>query len=365
MSSDITDNITKIKLGISHGDINGIGYEVILKALLDIRINEFFTPILYGSSKVLAYHRKALDIENFSLNSIRHPSEANHKRANIINCTDDNVRVELGKSTELAGSASLKALERAVEDLKNGEIDVLVTAPINKDNIQSNNFRFPGHTEYLMHKCQLKEVLMLMVGENLRVGVVTGHIPLKDVPGTLTEQLILQKIRILNKTLIEDFDIAKPKISVLSLNPHSGDNGLIGKEEIEIIIPAIKKAQEENIVALGPYAADGLFGSKDYSKFDAILAMYHDQGLAPFKAISFTSGVNYTAGLPFVRTSPAHGTAYELAGKNEASEDSFRQAMYLALDIFKNRLRYKKLNENPLRVNQEMINSVTKAGEHY
>ncbi|MDF1549164.1 MAG: 4-hydroxythreonine-4-phosphate dehydrogenase PdxA [Bacteroidales bacterium] len=365
MSSDITDNITKIKLGISHGDINGIGYEVILKALIDIRINEFFTPILYGSSKVLAYHRKALDIENFSLNSIRHPSEANHKRANIINCTDDNVRVELGKSTELAGSASLKALERAVEDLKNGEIDVLVTAPINKDNIQSNNFRFPGHTEYLMHKCQLKEVLMLMVGENLRVGVVTGHIPLKDVPGTLTEQLILQKIRILNKTLIEDFDIAKPKIAVLSLNPHSGDNGLIGKEEIEIIIPAIKKAQEENIVALGPYAADGLFGSKDYSKFDAILAMYHDQGLAPFKAISFTSGVNYTAGLPFVRTSPAHGTAYELAGKNEASEDSFRQAMYLALDIFKNRLRYKKLNENPLRVNQEMINSVTKAGEHY
>lgn len=363
MKDDISEETGKIKLGITHGDINGIGYEVILKSLIDNRINEFFTPILYGSSKVLAYHRKALDIENFSLNSIRHPSEANPKRSNIINCTDDNIRVELGKSTELAGAASLKALERAVEDIKNGEIDILVTAPINKDNIQSDNFKFPGHTEYLQHKTNMNEVLMLMVSERLRVGVVTGHIPLKDVSLTITEDLILRKVRVLNKTLIEDFDIAKPKIAILSLNPHSGDNGLIGKEEIEIIIPAIKKAQEENIVALGPYAADGLFGSKDHTKFDAILAMYHDQGLAPFKAISFTSGVNYTAGLPFVRTSPAHGTAYELAGKNEASEESFRQAMYLALDIYRNKRRFKKLKENPLKVNQEMINSITKGAE--
>jgi len=360
MKPNIKETKTKIKIGISHGDINGIGYEVILKSLIDNRINDFFTPILYGSPKVLAYHRKALDIENFSLNSIRHPSEANAKRANIINCIDDNVRVELGKSTSLAGDASLRALERAVEDMKNGEVDVLVTAPINKDNIQSDKFSFPGHTEYLKHKFNAKNVLMLMVSENLKVGVITGHIPLKDVAETITEELILQKVRILNKTLIEDFNIAKPKIAVLGLNPHSGDNGLIGKEEIEIIIPALKKAQAENIVALGPYAADGLFGSKDYSKFDAILAMYHDQGLAPFKSISFTSGVNYTAGLPFIRTSPAHGTAYEIAGKNEASPDSFRQAMYLALDIFKNRARFKKWNENPLKVNQEPTNIVAK-----
>jgi 4-hydroxythreonine-4-phosphate dehydrogenase len=344
--------ITKIKLGISHGDINGIGYEVILKSLLDNRINDFFTPILYGSPKVLAYHRKALNIENFSLYTIRHPSEANPKRANIINCIDDNVRVELGKSTTVAGQSSLKALERAVEDTKNGEIDALVTAPINKDNIQSDKFSFPGHTEYLKHKFKVKDVLMLMVSENLKVGVITGHIPLKDVPEKITEELILQKIRILNQSLIEDFNISKPKIAVLGLNPHSGDNGLIGKEEIEIIIPALKKAQAENIVAMGPYAADGLFGSKDYAKFDAILAMYHDQGLAPFKSISFTSGVNYTAGLPFIRTSPAHGTAYEIAGKDEASPDSFRQAMYLALDIYKNRMRYKKWNENPLKKSQ-------------
>ena len=350
-----------IKVGITHGDINGIGYEVILKSLLDNRINEFLTPILYGSSKVLAYHRKALDIENFSLNSIRHPSEANPKRANIINCTDDNIRVELGKSTELAGAASLKAIERAIEDLKNGEIHVLVTAPINKDNIQSKNFTFPGHTEYLKHKFAVEDVLMLMVGENLKVGVVTGHIPLKDVSSNITEDIILKKIRLLNKTLIEDFGILKPKIAVLGLNPHSGDNGLIGDEEKQIIIPALKVAQAENIVALGPYAADGLFGSKDYSKFDAILAMYHDQGLAPFKALSFHNGVNYTAGLPFIRTSPAHGTAYEIAGKNEASEDSFRQAMYLAIDIFKKRRRHKEWNENPLQINQELINSAAKS----
>jgi 4-hydroxythreonine-4-phosphate dehydrogenase len=339
----------KIKLGITHGDINGIGYEVILKALLDIRINELFTPILYGSSKVLAYHRKALDIENFSLNSIRFPSEANPKRANIINCIDENVRVELGKSTELAGQAALMALEKALEDLQKGEIDVLVTAPINKENIQSNNFKFPGHTDYLKQKCGSNEVLMLMVGENLKVGVVTAHIPLREVASSLTEDRILENIRILNKSLLVDFNIRKPKIAVLGLNPHSGDNGLIGSEEAEIIIPAINKAKDEGIIAMGPYAADGFFGSKDYTKFDAILAMYHDQGLAPFKALSFNSGVNFTAGLPFVRTSPAHGTAYDLAGKNEASEDSIRQAMYLALDIFRNRKLHKELMMNPLK----------------
>ncbi len=354
----------KIKLGITHGDINGIGYEVILKSLLDIRINELFTPIIYGSSKVFAYHRKALDIENFSLNSIRVASEANPKRSNIINCVDENIRVELGKSTEIAGAASLKALEMAVDDLKNGEIDVLVTAPINKDNIQSKDFHFPGHTEYLEHKFGAKGSLMLMVSDRLKVGIVTGHIPVKEVASSITVESILYKLRILNKSLIEDFNIGKPKIAILGLNPHCGDNGLIGNEEIEILIPALNKARNEGIIAMGPFAADGLFGSKDYLKFDAILAMYHDQGLAPFKAISFDSGVNFTAGLPFIRTSPAHGTAYDLAGKNEASEDSFRQAMYLALDIYRNRQQYNMLKSNPLQVNHEVTNTSGKMGGH-
>jgi len=345
----LQEEIPTIKLGITHGDINGISYEVILKSLIDNRINEFFIPILYGSSKVLAYHRKALDIENFSLNSIRMPSEANPKRSNIINCIDDNVRVELGKSTEIAGEASIRAIDEALKDIMNGDIDIMVTAPINKSNIQSNDFKFPGHTDYLKDKSGAHEVLMLMVGENIKIGVVTAHIPIKDVSAALSEDRILENIRILNKSLMVDFNIRKPKIAVLGLNPHSGDNGLIGTEEIEIIIPALKRANNEGIVALGPFAADGLFGSKDYTKFDAILAMYHDQGLAPFKALSFSSGVNYTAGLPFVRTSPAHGTAYELAGKNEASEDSFRQAMYLALDIYRNRQMNKELMANPLK----------------
>jgi 4-hydroxythreonine-4-phosphate dehydrogenase len=344
----------RIKLGITHGDINSISYEVILKSLIDIRINEFFIPILYGSSKVLAYHRKALDIENFSLNSIRTASEANPKRSNIINCIDDEVRVELGKSTEIAGQASLKAIDIALNDIMNGEIDILVTAPINKANIQSKDFHFPGHTDYLKQKSGATEVLMMMVGENLKVGVVTAHIPVKDVALALSENRILENIRVLNKSLVFDFNIRKPKIAILGLNPHAGDNGLIGKEEIDIIIPAIKKANSEGINALGPFAADGLFGSKDYTKFDAILAMYHDQGLAPFKALSFSSGVNFTAGLPFVRTSPAHGTAYELAGKNEASEDSFRQAMYLALDIYRNRQMNTELAANPLKPNKTL-----------
>lgn len=349
---NVPEDQHKIRLGITHGDINGIGYEVILKALLDNRINDFFIPILYGSSKVLAYHRKALDIENFSLNSIKVASEANPKRSNIINCVDENIRVELGKSTEPAGEASVKALERALEDLKSGQIDALVTAPINKENIQSKDFKFPGHTDYLKYKAGVNEVLMLMVGDNMKVGVVTAHVPLREVVSMITEDKILENIRILNKCLIVDFNIRKPKIAVLGLNPHAGDNGLIGKEEIEIIIPAIKRANNEGITALGPYAADGLFGSRDYQKFDAILAMYHDQGLAPFKALSFSTGVNYSAGLPFIRTSPAHGTAYEIAGKNEASEDSFRQAMYLALDIFRNRQMYKELMQNPLKASQ-------------
>lgn len=339
----------KIVVGISHGDINGVSYEVIIKSLMDNRIFDFCIPVVYGSAKVAAYHRKALNIVNFSFNNIRSADEANVKRANIINCLDDNVRVELGKSTNIAGESSLISLENAVKDLKDGKIDVLVTAPINKDNVQSEKFNFPGHTEYLTMESKSKESLMLMVSENLKVGVVTTHLPLSKVSEAITEEAILSKLRIMNKSLIEDFGIRKPKIAVLGLNPHAGDNGLLGTEEIDIIIPSLKKAKEEDILALGPYPADGFFGSDNFKKFDAILAMYHDQGLTPFKALAFNSGVNYTAGLDFVRTSPGHGTAYEIVGLGQASEISFRNAIYLACDIYRSRSEYKKISKDPLQ----------------
>ncbi len=339
----------KIVVGISHGDINGVSYEVIIKSLMDNRIFDFCIPVVYGSAKVAAYHRKALNIVNFSFNNIRSADEANVKRANIINCLDDNVRVELGKSTNIAGESSLISLENAVKDLKDGKIDVLVTAPINKDNVQSEKFNFPGHTEYLTMESESKESLMLMVSENLKVGVVTTHLPLSKVSEAITEEAILSKLRIMNKSLIQDFGIRKPKIAVLGLNPHAGDNGLLGTEEIDIIIPSLKKAKEEGILALGPYPADGFFGSDNFKKFDAILAMYHDQGLTPFKALAFNSGVNYTAGLDFIRTSPGHGTAYEIVGLGQASEISFRNAIYLACDIYRSRSEYKKISKDPLQ----------------
>lgn len=338
-----------IKVGISHGDINGIGYEVIMKTLLDPRILEMCTPIIYGSPKVAAYHRKALNIHNLSLNHIRSPKDAGPRKAHVINCIDDNIRVELGKSSAAAGEASFQALDRATSDLKQGLIDVLVTAPINKDNIQSDYFQFPGHTEFLAQIFSSEDHIMLMVSETMKIGVATTHLPLSKVAERISKESILAKIRIIAKSLQQDFAINRPRIAVFGLNPHAGDNGLLGTEEQEIIIPAIEEAKKEGIIALGPYPADGFFGSEDYRKFDALLAMYHDQGLIPFKLASFERGVNYTAGLPVVRTSPAHGTAYSLAGENKASPDSFRQAMYLAIDIFKNREIYKEISKNPLK----------------
>jgi len=339
----------KIVVGISQGDINGISYEVIIKTLMDNRILDFCTPIVYGSAKVAAYHRKALNIANFSFNNVRNADDANAKRGNIINCLDDNVRVELGKSTEMAGIASLRSLEQATTDLREGKIDVLVTAPINKDNIQSSDFSFPGHTEYLAKKFGPNEALMLMVSDILKIGVVAGHVPLKDVPSFITKENILSKLRIMNRSLIQDFRLRKPRIAVLGLNPHAGDNGLLGSEEQEIIIPAIEQAKEEGIMALGPYSADGFFGSENFRKFDAVLAMYHDQGLGPFKALAFGAGINYTAGLDVVRTSPGHGTAYEIAGLDQASPDSFRSALYLACDIYRNRQLYAEITKDPLK----------------
>ncbi|MEX0982439.1 MAG: 4-hydroxythreonine-4-phosphate dehydrogenase PdxA [Bacteroidales bacterium] len=338
----------KITIGISHGDINGISYEVILKSLEDIRLLDICTPVIYGSPKVAAYHKKAINMEELNLNSIRHVAEASNNRINIINCIDEEIRVELGKSTPQAGSSSYLALKSAVSDLKNEAIDALVTGPINKKNIQSDLFRYSGHTEYLMDIFGVDDVLMLMVSEYMKVGVVAGHIPISQLSSFITKERVHSKIRLLNLSLQKDFNIRKPKIAVIGLNPHAGDEGLIGSEEQETIIPAIEEAKKHNNLVFGPFPADGFFGSGTYAKYDGILAMYHDQGLIPFKTISRDEGVNYTAGLPVVRTSPAHGTAYELAGKGEASHTSFRNALYLAIDIIRNRNFYDEINANPL-----------------
>jgi 4-hydroxythreonine-4-phosphate dehydrogenase len=340
-----------IKVGITHGDINGIGYEVILKTVSDVRMEELCTPVIYGSSKIAAYHRKALDLQPINLNVISSAEDAVDGRINIINCVSDDTKVELSQSTEEAGKASLAALEAAVADLKRGAIDVLVTAPINKHNIQSDSFHFPGHTEYLEKSLGngKSKALMILMNDKLRVALVTGHVPISEVASQLTVDGIMNKLRTFNQSLKQDFGIIKPRIAVLSLNPHAGDAGVIGNEEETIIKPGIAEAEKRGVMAFGPYPADGFFGSHTYDKFDGVLAMYHDQGLAPFKTIAMEDGVNYTAGLPFVRTSPAHGTAYDIAGKNLASEQSFRDAVYAAIDIYRNRKTYQEANANPLR----------------
>lgn len=340
----------KIIVGISQGDINGIGLEVIIKTFLDPQMLEVCTPVIFGSNKTASFHRKALNIEDFSFNLIRDISEINHKRANIINVYEEDVIIELGAQTEAGGKYALKSLEAAAYALSQNQIDVLVTAPINKENIQSPDFKFPGHTEYLDEKFGTGNSLMFLVSDNLRVAVVTGHIPVTRVAQELTTEKIIKKIQVLNNSLIQDFSIRKPKIAVLGLNPHAGDNGVIGNEEQQIIIPAINKTKEEGMLVYGPYPADGFFGNGTYKNFDAVLAMYHDQGLIPFKTIAFNSGVNFTAGLPIVRTSPDHGTAYDIAGKNIASEESFRRAIYMAVDIYKTRKQYEEITSNPLSI---------------
>jgi len=309
---------------------------------------ELCTPIVYGSSKVASIHRKKLQINDFSFHKINSATEANMKKPNIIECWKEDVTVAFGEENKDGGKYALASLEAATKDLLENKIDALVTAPINKNNIQSETFNFPGHTEYLTNKFE-GESLMLMTSENLKVGVVTNHIPIKTVATALTTEAIFVKIKTLNKTLIQDFMITNPRIAVLGLNPHAGDNGLLGKEEEEIIIPAINNAKSVNINAFGPYPADGFFGSGNYKKFDAVLGMYHDQGLIPFKSLSFGSGTNYTAGLNIVRTSPDHGVAYDIAGKNKAEENSFRAAIYLACDIAKNRKRSEEMNKDPLK----------------
>lgn len=339
-----------IRVGITHGDINGIGYEVILKTFSDQRMTELCVPIIYGSSKVAAYHRKALDLPAVNINVVSRAEEAGLNRVNIINCVEDDIKVELTQSTPVAGRAAYKALEAAVADLKSGAIDVLVTAPINKHNIQNAQFHFPGHTEYLEQTLgDGQKALMILMTDTLRVALVTGHIPVSQVPSQITVENIVTKLQVFNQSLKQDFTIIKPRIAVLALNPHAGDNGVIGNEEAEIIKPAMEEAERLGVMSFGPFPADGFFGSKMYEDFDGVLAMYHDQGLAPFKALAMEEGVNYTAGLPFVRTSPPHGTAYNIAGQNLASESSFRQAVYTALDVYRSRQSYREATAHPLR----------------
>lgn len=343
------ENNRKIKVGITHGDINGIGYEVILKAFSDATMLELCTPIIYGSPKVATYHRKAMDIPtNFAI--IASSEEALDDRVNILNCVDDELKVELSKPTREGGKAALDALEKALSDYREGMIDVLVTAPINKHTIQSENFHFPGHTEYIEKEVgDGKKALMILMRGDFRMALVTGHIPVRDIATTLTKELIMEKIAIFHHSLKQDFCIDSPRIAVLSLNPHAGDNGVIGTEESEIIIPAIREMVGKGMQCFGPYPADGFMGSGNYCHFDGVLAMYHDQGLAPFKALAMDEGVNYTAGLPIVRTSPAHGTAYDIAGQGIAEETSFRQAVYTAIDVYRNRLFDKEIHARPLR----------------
>jgi 4-hydroxythreonine-4-phosphate dehydrogenase len=344
----------KIKVGISCGDLNGIGLEVAIKTFLDNRVFELCTPILYASKKTSAAYRKELDIKDFSFEEIDSIEKANPKRANVLNVWNEDVQLILGTPTEASGEYALKSLQAATADLKEGKIDVLLTAPIDKHNIQSEEFKFPGHTEYLADAFGVEEYAMLMVSDSLKVTFMTGHLPLSEIGKHLSFESIIKKIRFLNKSLLQDFGIRKPKIAVLGLNPHNGDGGVIGMEELELISPAIKKAKEDGILVFGPFAADGFFGSGAYHQFDVVLAMYHDQGLIPFKTLNFDQGVNYTAGLPKVRVSPDHGTGFDIAGKGVASEQSFRDALFLGIDLFRERERFAEYTSDVLKPQKEI-----------
>jgi 4-hydroxythreonine-4-phosphate dehydrogenase len=342
------DKSEKIVVGISIGDLNGIGVEVILKTFQDKRMLDFCTPVIFGSTKSISYHKKLLNSET-QIHGITSIKQVAHNKINLLNIWKEEVKLDIGNATKESGEYAFKSLESSVKHLNENTIDVLLTAPINKENIQSDEFNFAGHTEYLESKLD-GEGLMILISEKLRVGLITGHIPISEISKTITPELIKKKVEIMHATLVKDFGINKPKIAILGLNPHCGDKGVIGKEDDEIIRPTINEIKESGKVIFGPYAADGFFGSNTYKQFDGILAMYHDQGLAPFKALSFGNGVNYTAGLSKIRTSPDHGTAYEIAGKNEANPTSFKEALFTAIEIFKKRKEYNNLTVNVLQV---------------
>lgn len=341
----MSDN--KIIVGISQGDINGIGLEVVLKTLLEPGITEVCTPVLFSSQKTVSYYRKVLGLEEFSFNPIREFSQINTKKVNVFVCYEEEVNIEMGKSTPTGGKYAYLSLERATQALADGHIQALVTAPINKSNMQSDEFKFIGHTEYLGDKLGGTPLMILCSESGLRVALVTGHTPLKEVAAKLSVESVAKKITQLYESLVKDFGIRKPKIAVLGLNPHAGDNGAIGTEDKDIIKPAIESLKL-NALVYGPYAADGFFGNQNYKQFDGVVAMYHDQGLIPFKTIAFNEGVNFTAGLRAVRTSPDHGTAYDIAGKNIANEQSFKTAIYTAIDVYKKRTLYAEISDNPL-----------------
>ena len=338
----------KIKIGITIGDINGVGPEVIIKALANPKMLDFCTPIIYGSSKVVAYHKNIVNID-FPFQSIKEADQAVDGQINIVNCWQDAVNITLGKLSESGGKYAMIALDDAIADLKNGHIDAVVTAPINKKAMQMSGFAYPGHTELFNHEFGNPESVMLLTNDSLRIGLVTNHLPIAEVAKAITKERLLKKMRSLHETLRIDFGIDKPTIAVLGLNPHAGDEGTLGNEELTIIRPAIEEAKNKGALIFGPFSADGFFGSGQHTKFDAILAMYHDQGLIPFKAISFGSGVNYTAGLPIVRTSPDHGTAYDIAGQNLADETSMRKAIFAAIDIVKSRKAYTEDRANAIK----------------
>jgi len=337
-----------LKIGISIGDINGIGLEVIIKTLSESEIYKYCTPIVYGHTKVASFHRKAAGIQEFIFQVVNDAAYAHQGKPNMINCWEEDVKIDLGTANETGGKYAFLSLQKATDDLISGKIDALVTAPINKHNIQSDDFKFAGHTEYIQAKAEAADSLMFLLSDELKVGVVTGHVPVKDIASKITKETIVSKLKLMNESLRNDFWVEKPKIAVLGLNPHAGDNGLLGTEETEIITPAIEAAAEEGVFAFGPFAADGFFGNQAYAKFDAVLAMYHDQGLIPFKSMSFNNGVNFTAGLPVIRTSPDHGTGYDIAGKNLAVSSSFREALFAAIHIVKSRREQALLLENTL-----------------
>lgn len=335
-----------IIVGISIGDMNGIGPEVILKSLEDTRMMELCTPVIFANAKLISFIRKLVGC-TISVHGIDNLSQIQLGKINVLNVWKEGVNIEPGKSDDNVGKYAIKSFIAATEALKNNEIDLLVTAPINKYNIQSEEFHFPGHTDYLNQEIE-GNALMLMISENLRVGLLTDHLPLNEVSEAITPELIKQKVKTINQSLIQDFNIIKPKIAILGLNPHSGDQGVIGKEEIETIFPTIKELLNEGYIVNGPFSADAFFGNEQYNNYDAVIACYHDQGLIPFKSLSFGEGVNYTAGLEKIRTSPDHGTAYDIAGQNKAKHTSFTEAIYTALDIYKNRNAYLESKENPL-----------------
>ena len=344
------NNRNKINVAISCGDVNGVGLEVIIKTFLDTRMFELCTPVIYGNQNISKGYRKLLGTQDFSFNMIDNHEKKNLKKVNILGIDDSEFELNIGSVTEEAGKLAYKSITNATDALAANHADVLVTAPIHKQNIPWESDDIKGHTEYLAHYANEDHPLMMMVHNNLRVGVVTGHVPLKDVSSVLTIDKIVTTLEVFQKSLIQDFNIHQPKIAVLGLNPHAGDNGIIGKEENEIIIPALEKFNTNGNIAIGPFASDGFFGSGQFKKFDGVLAMYHDQGLIPFKTISNNEGVNFTAGLPIVRTSPDHGTAFDISGKNQADPTSFRNAIYIAIDIYKNRKNYRELTKDVLKI---------------